>query len=238
MPVVVKDSPGFIVNRILMPYLVEAVRLFDAGAGAHDLDETMLDFGMPMGPLRLLDEVGLDVAAHVAATLARHFGGLVSAPALIDKMIAAQMLGRKSGRGFYTYAHDKPNHDLEVMRTVHRHTHFTHDELAERMSLLMVNEAARCVEERVAQMPADIDLAMVLGTGFAPFRGGPLRYADALGIASVVSALERLAALDTRFVPCAVLQRMAEEHDVFYPMNTAPRPAEASPLHPAKGETL
>jgi 3-hydroxyacyl-CoA dehydrogenase/enoyl-CoA hydratase/3-hydroxybutyryl-CoA epimerase len=201
---------------------------------AHDLDEAMLDFGMPMGPLRLLDEVGLDVAAHVVTTLAKHFGGLVTAPALIDKMISARMLGKKTGRGFYDYAHDKPNHELEVMRTVHHHAHFTHDKLAERMSLLMVNEAARCVEERVAQTPADIDLAMVLGTGFAPFRGGPLRYADALGIASIVSSLNRLAALDTRFVPCAVLKQMAEDHSVFYPM----RPAESNSPRVGKGENL
>src|SRR5205085_2805677 len=150
VPVVVRDSPGFVVNRILMPYLVEAVRLFDAGASARDIDEVMLDFGMPMGPLRLLDEVGLDVAAHVVHTLAQKFGERVTAPALIERMIGAGILGKKSGRGFYDYAHDKPNHDLDVMRSVHRHTHFTRDELTRRMSLLMINEAARCVEETVA----------------------------------------------------------------------------------------
>jgi 3-hydroxyacyl-CoA dehydrogenase/enoyl-CoA hydratase/3-hydroxybutyryl-CoA epimerase len=130
-------------------------------------------------------------------------------------MIAAKMLGRKSGRGFLDHAHDKPNHELDVMRTVHRHAHFTHDELAERMSLLMVNEAARCVEEQIAASPADIDLAMVLGTGFAPFHGGPLRYADMLGIANVVNALEKLAATEPRFVPCALLKRMAAANESF-----------------------
>ena len=221
VPVVVKDSPGFLVNRILMPYLVEAVRLFDVGASAHDIDESMLDFGMPMGPLRLLDEVGLDVAAHVVTTLSKHFCDLVRAPALIEKMISARMLGRKSGRGFYDYAHDKPNHELEVMRTVHRHAHFTRDELAGRMSLLMVNEAARCVEEGIARAPADIDLAMVLGSGFAPFRGGPLRYADHLGVGHVVSALDRMADLDARFAPCALLKRMADKQGSFYPKTNA-----------------
>ncbi len=208
VPVVVRDRPGFVVNRILMPYLVEAVRLFDAGASAHDIDEAMLDFGMPMGPLRLLDEVGLDVAAHVVSTLGKHFGERVTAPALIEKMLGAGMLGKKSGRGFYDYAHGKPNHELDVLRTVHRHTHFTRDELTRRLVLLMVNEAARCVEEKVAS-PDDIDLAMVLGTGFAPFTGGPLRYAEAYPVASVVAALEGMAATEPRFAPCDLLKRMS-----------------------------
>ncbi len=216
VPVVVRDSPGFVVNRILMPYLVEAVRLFDAGASAHDIDEVMLHFGMPMGPLRLLDEVGLDVAAHVVNTLARKFGERVTAPALIEKMLGAGMLGKKSGRGFYNYTHDKPNHELDVMRSVHRHAHFTHDELTERMSLLMLNEAARCVEEKAASK-GDIDLAMVLGTGFAPFHGGPLRYADTLGIANVVAAMEKLDTLHPHFAPCSLLKEMAASNQVFFP---------------------
>ena len=216
VPVVVRDNPGFVVNRILMPYLVEAVRLFDVGASAHDIDEAMLDFGMPMGPLRLLDEVGLDVAAHVVSTLAAKFGERVTAPALIEKMIGAGMLGKKAGRGFYDYTHDKPNHELDVMRSVHRHAHFTHDELTRRMSLLMINEAARCVEEKVASI-ADIDLAMVLGTGFAPFHGGPLRYADTLGIPNVVAEMEKLATTEPRFTPCKLLKQMAEGNGLFFP---------------------
>ncbi len=209
VPVVVRDRPGFVVNRILMPYLVEAVRLFDTGASAQDIDEAMLDFGMPMGPLRLLDEVGLDVAAHVVSTLAKDFGERVTAPALIEKMLGAGMLGKKSGRGFYDYAHDKPNHELDVLRRVHRHTRFTQDELTRRMVLLMVNEAARCVEEGVASAD-DIDLAMVLGTGFAPFTGGPLRYAEAYPIASVVAALEGMAATEPRFAPCDLLKQIMQ----------------------------
>lgn len=217
VPVVVRDSPGFVVNRVLMPYLVEAVRLFDAGVPAHDIDEAMLDFGMPMGPLRLLDEVGLDVAMHVVATLAGHFGERVAAPRLIARMMEAGMLGRKTGRGFYDHAQDKPNHDLDAMRGVHRHTRHSRDDLARRMALLMVNEAARCEEEGVTGTPGDIDLAMVLGTGFAPFRGGPLRYADAMGAPAVVATLEQLARLDNRFEPCARLKSMAADKALFYP---------------------
>ena len=216
IPVVVQDRPGFVVNRILMPYLVEAVRLFDRGASTHDLDEAMLDFGMPMGPLRLLDEVGFDVATQVVKTLERHFPERVSGGALLDEMIASGLLGRKTGHGFYDYSHDKPSPAAEAMRSAPHHADFTRDELAHRLSLLMVNEAARCVEEQVAASPTDIDLAMVLGAGFAPFRGGPLRYADALGLPNLVADLNKLAEHDARFRPCELLQRMAKENRRFY----------------------
>ena len=216
IPVVVRDRPGFVVNRILMPYLVEAVRLFDHGASAHDVDEAMLDFGMPMGPLRLLDEVGFDVAAHVVKTLDRYFTERVSGGALLDEMIASGMLGRKTGHGFYDHAHDKPSHAAEAMRSAPHQAPFTRDELAHRLSLLMVNEAARCVEERVAASPTDIDLAMVLGAGFAPFRGGPLRYAEALGLPNLVADLNKLAAHDARFRPCELLSQMAKNNRKFY----------------------
>lgn len=217
VPILVQDSPGFVVNRILMPYLVEAVRLFDSGVEVTEIDQAMLKFGMPMGPLRVLDEVGLDVAANVVASLVKHYGARVAPPPLVEKMIAAQMTGRKSGCGFYEHGHHKPNHELSSMRAIHRHTASSPEELSERLSLLMVNEAARCVEERVASSAADIDLAMVLGAGFAPFRGGPLRHADARGIANVVQSLERLAATDIRFTPCDLLKRLAAVGGCFYP---------------------
>ena len=107
LPVVVKDSPGFLVNRILVPYLLEAGLLFENGARAIDIDGTMLDFGMPMGPLRLIDEVGVDIAADVAATLAAQFSDRMRAPELLAKMISKGWLGRKSGRGFYVYSGKK-----------------------------------------------------------------------------------------------------------------------------------
>jgi 3-hydroxyacyl-CoA dehydrogenase/enoyl-CoA hydratase/3-hydroxybutyryl-CoA epimerase len=216
LPVLVKDSPGFIVNRILMPYLAEAVRLLDAGASVQAIDEAMLDFGMPMGPLRLLDEVGIDVAAHVANTLGRALGERVVPSALLEKMMGANMLGRKTGRGFYDHLSGKPNHHLDVMRRVHRHAHFTHDELAQRLSLLMVNEAARCVEEEITGGPGIIDFAMVMGAGFAPFRGGPLRHADALGIRAIVEALDRLAKTEPWFMPCELLRDIMQNDDQFY----------------------
>jgi len=220
LPVVVRDSPGFLVNRILMPYLIEAGNLFEQGATLGPLDETMLDFGMPMGPMRLLDEVGLDVALHVAHTLAAGFGDRLKVPGVLNKMVEAGLLGRKSGRGFYLY--DKPsetraNPQAAALVEGRAAAGLPAEELQERMVLLMINEAARCLEEQVVTDPADVDFAMIMGTGFAPFRGGPLRYADELGAAKVVGAMEHLVdhgALP--FEPCAFLRALASAGKAFY----------------------
>jgi 3-hydroxyacyl-CoA dehydrogenase/alkylation response protein AidB-like acyl-CoA dehydrogenase/enoyl-CoA hydratase/carnithine racemase len=217
LPVVVKDSPGFLVNRILMPYLLEAGNLFEAGASIADLDEAMLDFGMPMGPMALLDEVGIDVAMHVAKTLAVSYGDRMVLPTSLSKMVQDGLLGRKTGRGFYIHAKGRkpqPNHDLPITPQPAPHDSKL---LQERMVLLMVNEAARCLEEQVVTDPADVDFAMIMGTGFAPFRGGPLRYADSVGIAKLVVAMDRLVAGGAaHFAPCALLRGMAASGKGFY----------------------
>jgi 3-hydroxyacyl-CoA dehydrogenase / enoyl-CoA hydratase / 3-hydroxybutyryl-CoA epimerase len=220
LPVVVKDSPGFLVNRILMPYLVEAGSLFEAGASPADLDNVMLDFGMPMGPMRLLDEVGLDVALHVTQTLAVAFGDRLKVPELLGKMAGAGLLGRKSRRGFYL--HDKsmsprPNPAVSAYVKNQSARAMAHEELQERMVLLMVNEAARCLEEQIVAEPADVDFAMIMGAGFAPFRGGPLRYADFLGAEKIVGAMEHL--VDggaAHFEPCALLRDMGRGGRKFH----------------------
>ncbi|HEY2328467.1 MAG TPA: 3-hydroxyacyl-CoA dehydrogenase NAD-binding domain-containing protein [Verrucomicrobiae bacterium] len=221
LPVVVKDSPGFLVNRILMPYLVEAGNLFESGADIAALDEAMLDFGMPMGPMRLMDEVGLDVSLHVAETLAAKFGGRLKIPTALGKMIEAKILGRKNGLGFYL--HDKLNEakaNPQILPFVRNKTAraLSREELQERMVFLMVNEAARCLEEEVVTDPADVDFAMIMGAGFAPFRGGPLRYADSLGAEKAVGAMENLADRGAaHFEPCALLRDMAKNGRKFYP---------------------
>lgn len=221
LPVVVKDSPGFLVNRILMPYLVEAGALFEHGASLNDLDEAMLDFGMPMGPMRLLDEVGLDVALHVAQTLAAHFGERLQVPTALMKMVKAGLLGHKNGGGFYVYnGSKKPQANPKALDYVQsrKASDLTQQELQERMYFLMLNEAARCLEEKIVSTPEDIDFAMIMGTGFAPFRGGPLRYADATGLKKIVGAMETLEDCGaTQYAPCDLLRRMAAEGTKFYP---------------------
>jgi 3-hydroxyacyl-CoA dehydrogenase/enoyl-CoA hydratase/3-hydroxybutyryl-CoA epimerase len=220
LPVVVKDSPGFLVNRILVPYLLEAGLLFEGGARAIDVDETMLDFGMPMGPLRLIDEVGVDIAADVAATLAARFSDRLRVPELLAKMISKGWLGRKSGRGFYVYSGKKkttPNIELNALCRSQDAAKLDRAELQKRLALLIVNEAARCVEEKISSGPEMVDFAMVMGTGFAPFRGGPLRFAETFGLRRAVDELDRLTALEgVRYTRCELLKQLACEGRRFY----------------------
>jgi 3-hydroxyacyl-CoA dehydrogenase/enoyl-CoA hydratase/3-hydroxybutyryl-CoA epimerase len=221
LPVLVKDSPGFLVNRILVPYMAEAGRLFEFGARIEDIDGAMLDFGMPMGPLALTDEVGVDIAADVAATLSAAFPGSLTAPAILPRMATAGLLGRKSGKGFFIYrkgGEPGPNHELATsMNADAGGTHFTRPQLERRMVLLMVNEAARCLDEGVVETPDDVDFAMVMGTGWAPFRGGPLRYADSLGTDKVVEELTQLAGeAGPHYLPCTRLEQMAHQQKRFY----------------------
>jgi 3-hydroxyacyl-CoA dehydrogenase/enoyl-CoA hydratase/3-hydroxybutyryl-CoA epimerase len=202
-----------------MPYLVEAGSLFAQGADPQTVDAAMLDFGMPMGPLRLLDEVGIDIALHVAAHLAGAFARQMTVPPLLDTMVKAGLLGRKSSGGFYTYAgrgEAVPNDAARRLTdgTAMAEAHV--DEMQRRMVLLMVNEAARCIEENVADHPDDVDFAMIMGTGFAPFRGGPLAFADATGISNIVDEMLRHAETDPRFAPCSLLTSMATSGKKFF----------------------
>ena len=221
LPVVVKDSPGFLVNRILLPYLMEAGLLFESGARIEDIDKAMVDFGMPMGPLRLIDEVGLDVSNHVSETMAAAFQPRLHAPKVLDAMVKAGLLGRKSGAGFYTHKKGKgeatPNSDVYKFRANKTAARFTRQELCDRMVMLMINEAAQCLEEKIVGEPADVDFGMIMGTGFAPFLGGPLRFADFTGIQGLVGEMYRLSSQgEARFAPCDLLKSMAGRNEKFY----------------------
>lgn len=226
LPVVVKDSPGFLVNRILLPYMVESVRIFCEGVDVARIDRIMLDFGMPMGPLRLSDEVGLDVAQHVAVDLQQRLPKPVPIDDTLRKMMAKGWLGKKSGRGFHVFpeakgAKETPNPDVGFMQT--RGVAAVQDDAAlrDRMTLIMINEAARCLEEGVVASPEDVDFGMIFGTGFAPFRGGPLRYADTLGAAEIVRRLEQLQqVVAPHFEPCARLREMARTNARFYKVSS------------------
>ena len=223
LPVLVKDSPGFLVNRILLPYMVESVRLFNEGCGVRQLDRLMLDFGMPMGPLRLSDEVGLDVAQHVAVDLQCRLPRPVPINDTLEKMIAQGWLGKKSGSGFYNFsekkgAKEQPSRGLGFLQSGGKGAGQDDATLVDRMVLIMINEAARCLEEGVVDAPEDVDFGMIFGTGWAPFRGGPLRYADTLGAAEIVKRLERLATeVAPYFAPCDRLIGMGRSDLRFYP---------------------
>lgn len=214
LPVVVSDSPGFVVNRILIPYLIEATHLYEAGATAEDIDASMRNFGMPMGPMRLLDEIGLDVAGDVARTLVNALSDRLCPPALFRQMLDKGWIGRKGRAGFYLHdgRNAKPNPEPARWLVDHSAARLSRAELQQRMVLVMLNEAARCWEERVTAAPEQIDFAMVMGTGFAPFRGGPLRCIDEFGAAQIVERLTELvdSSAGLRFAPCVLLQELAE----------------------------
>lgn len=222
LPVIARDSPGFLVNRILLPYMVEAVRLFREIGDVARIDRLMLDFGMPMGPLRLGDEVGLDVAQHVAADLQARLPKPVPVDDTLEKMVARGWLGRKSGRGFYEFGtgrrgRERVNPQLDFGRSA-TGAGPEDAQVLDRLVLVMVNEAARCLEEQVAAAPEDVDFGMIFGTGWAPFRGGPLRYADAVGLGVIVARLDELAReVAPYFGPCERLREMARVGARFYP---------------------
>ncbi len=221
-PVVVRDSPGFLVNRILMAHLGEAARLLVEGFRIDSVDGAMKAFGMPMGPFELLDQIGLDTARHAAAVLEGAFGKRIGgASALLDAMVADGRLGAKNGRGFHRYKAGLPfGADPKVAKLAGAPLprELPAETLQERMVLSMVNEAVVCLEDGVAREPRDVDVAMVLGTGFPAFRGGPLRYADSIGIPVLVDRLSRLAdAQGERFRPADLLRDRVREGCGFYP---------------------
>lgn len=222
-PVIVEDGAGFLVNRILGPYLNEAGFLLAEGASVKAIDRALVGFGMPMGPLRLLDEVGLDVARHVALILHDAFGERMTPAPTFAAMDATGRLGRKGGLGFYRYEGGKeqgpdPEIDDALGDAVPEGRRDIAPELMQdRCVLVMVNEAARILEDGLVSGPGDVDLAMITGTGFPPFRGGLLRFADRAGLDNV---LLRLQAFQNRhgerFAPAPLLVERARARRGFY----------------------
>jgi 3-hydroxyacyl-CoA dehydrogenase/enoyl-CoA hydratase/carnithine racemase len=217
--IVVKDGPGFYTTRILAPYLNEAVLLVEEGARVEDVDRAMKEFGYPVGPLALVDEVGIDVGAHVARDLGRAFAdrGLEGSGAM-PRLYEAGLHGRKNGHGFYLYPKKKKK-KKEVNPMVYQllgggtRRSVEVAQIQDRLALLMVNEAVHCLQERVISSPRDGDLGAILGLGFPPFRGGPFRHVDTVGREAVTSRLQALAEKHgRRFEPASML---AETGDFY-----------------------
>lgn len=216
LPLVVGACPGFLVNRILLPYIVEAARMFEEGVDAERIDGALERFGMPMGPLTLADEVGLDVGVKVARVLEASYGERMHVPSGLGRVADEGLKGKKGGGGFYVYAGNKRKGPNAAARKIALNGHgdarkeLTDEEIVDRAVLSMVNEAARCLEEGVAQRAEDVDVAMVMGTGFAPFRGGLIRYADERGAAPIVERLNDLESrYGMRFHPARLLTKAA-----------------------------
>src|SRR5438309_2503447 len=238
LPVIVRDSPGFLLNRVLFPYLLEAAELFENGVNAQEIDEALLECGMPMGPLRLIDEIGVDITVDIANTLEKAYGKRDRAGKILREMQSAKMLGRKSGSGIYKYEGktQTPNPEVEKWRTKAsshpERSEGSHEpgpsrvprsarndrvaDIANRLMFLMVNESARCLEEKVVASPEDADYGMILGTGFPVWCGGPLRFAENFGIKKMVGEMENLARTNEKYGPCNLLREHAQKGTKFY----------------------
>jgi 3-hydroxyacyl-CoA dehydrogenase/enoyl-CoA hydratase/3-hydroxybutyryl-CoA epimerase len=222
--IVVQDAPGFYVNRILAPYLNEAGRLVDGGAAIDAVDRALLDFGFPVGPMTLLDEVGLDIAGKSGAIFVEAFGERLAPSSTLRRVVESGRLGRKGKQGFYTYDADGKRGGVD--ETVYAFTpsgaqrvDVEAAEIQERCVLALANEAVRCLEEGIVRSPRDGDVGAIFGIGFPPFRGGPFRYLDTLGAARAVDRLEELnARFSGRFVPSDLLLETARKGGRFHPL--------------------
>jgi 3-hydroxyacyl-CoA dehydrogenase/enoyl-CoA hydratase/3-hydroxybutyryl-CoA epimerase len=218
--IVVNDGPGFYTSRILTPYMNEAAELLVEGASVEDIDGALVAFGMPVGPITLLDEVGIDVGAKVGKILHHAFGERMAPPRALEQVIADGRLGRKAKKGFYTYGGKKKEvdetvYDLlpggKVRKKIGR------DEITERVVLQMVNEAIRCLGEGILRSARDGDVGAIFGLGFPAFLGGPFRYADAIGPKPLLDRLERWHdKLGDRFEPAPLLVEQARPERKFY----------------------
>jgi 3-hydroxyacyl-CoA dehydrogenase/enoyl-CoA hydratase/3-hydroxybutyryl-CoA epimerase/3-hydroxyacyl-CoA dehydrogenase/enoyl-CoA hydratase/3-hydroxybutyryl-CoA epimerase/enoyl-CoA isomerase len=219
-PIVVRDSPGFLVNRVLMPYLHEAVEMVREGVDCGRIDRVARGFGMPMGPIELYDMIGLDTAFYAGLVLSAAYGDRIEASPVIPALVKSGRLGRKSGCGFYAYASAAQKArmlgpDAGAAERIDRYAlpaRETSDRtIADRLLLPMLLEAVRVLDEGLVRDGRDIDLAVIHALGFPAFRGGLLAWADSLGAAEVVRRLEPLADLGPRMVPGPRLVAMARD---------------------------
>ncbi|MSR22060.1 MAG: fatty oxidation complex subunit alpha [Gemmatimonadetes bacterium] len=223
VPIVVRDGAGFLVNRILGPYLNEAGHLLEAGASIEAVDATALGFGMPMGPLRLVDEIGIDVAGHAGRALHEAFGERLAPARPLIALGESGRLGHKGGSGFYKYQRDR---SMEVDPEIYPLLGLSRpppgsgpsrEEIRDRLVLSMINEAARALSEGVAASAADVDLGMIMGTGFPPFRGGLLRLADEEHPRTLLDRLRLYQrTVGPRLAPAPALEELARSERGFY----------------------
>ena len=220
-PVVVKDGAGFYVNRILAPYMNEAANLILEGEPIEHIDKALVKFGFPVGPVKLLDEVGIDVGTKIIPFLVEQFGDRFTAPAAFDKVLNDGRKGKKNKKGFYDYEGKNPGKEVDEsiysLLGLSPSSRLSEKDIADRCVMMMLNEAARCLDEGVIRNARDGDIGAIFGIGFPPFLGGPFRYMDSLGIDEVVARLNKYAErVGDKFTPADVLVRMAEKKQTFY----------------------
>jgi 3-hydroxyacyl-CoA dehydrogenase/enoyl-CoA hydratase/3-hydroxybutyryl-CoA epimerase/enoyl-CoA isomerase len=221
-PIVVRDCPGFLVNRILFPYMNEALALLEEGAEPRAIDKSATDFGMPMGPITLSDVVGLDTALYAGQVVNRAFADRAKNTRILDELVQAGRLGQKSGAGFYSYAKGSRGADdpafAAILQRVRDGTarSITQEEITERLFLPMLVEASLVLTEGIVREPSDVDLGLILGLGFPAWRGGLLRWADSERLAKIEQSLAKYAALGKRFQPTKQMRDLARQGKGFY----------------------
>lgn len=219
--IVVKDGAGFYVNRILGPYMNAAMNCGMDGVAFDRVDKALVKFGFPVGPYKLLDEVGIDVGSKVQPILEEAFGERMKGTGTQQKLIERNRLGKKSGKGFYLY--DKPKNSRTIDESVYAELGLTpdnempQDQIVERCLYMMLNEAVLCLEDGTIECPRDGDIGAIFGIGFPPFLGGPFRYMDTLGLGNVVETLQRLEKqLGPQYTPASSLLDRASKQESFY----------------------
>ena len=219
------DATGFIVNRLMMPYVAEAMQLLTEGARVEQIEEVATRFGMPVGPLSLLDEIGLDTAFHCGWIFAGAYEDRIAVSPILVALVKAGRLGRKTGAGFFRYlfhadgtARQMTDPELAVIvaRWSKERLPFTDEEVALRLFLPMVFEGARLLDEHEAVLASDVDLGVILGLGMSPARGGPLYWCDRVGAQRICELARPLAPLGVRMTPPERICRMGEQNATFY----------------------
>ena len=222
--IVVKDSPGFYVNRALAFYLAEAAMMVGEGVAIDYMDDTLVGFGWPVGPINLIDEVGLDIGMHVLKTMENAWPDRFKTPAQFKPIADSGRLGRKNQKGFYSYADGKRegvDSEIYSIIKVSPSRGLAASEIIDRCVLGYINESILCLEDKVIPSPYEGDIGSVFGVGFPPFRGGPFKYIDSCGAANIVSRMRALEAkYGSRFKPAASLVAMAESGKKYFPDET------------------
>jgi 3-hydroxyacyl-CoA dehydrogenase/enoyl-CoA hydratase/3-hydroxybutyryl-CoA epimerase len=220
-PIVVADKAGFYINRILAPYMNEAALMLLEGESVESIDKALVKFGFPVGPLQLLDEVGIDVGAKIGPILQAELGDRFASPPAFDKLLADGRLGKKANKGFYLYGKGvkkkRVDESIYTLLGIKKENKLPATTVAQRCIYMMLNEAVRCLEEGIIRNARDGDIGTIFGIGFPPFLGGPFQYIDKIGAINVVAQLNQWATqYGERFKPCEALVTMAEQGTNYY----------------------
>jgi len=223
-PIVVGDGPGFLVNRVLLPYMNEALLLLEEGASIKQIDRAATKFGMPMGPITLYDTVGLDIALHAGGVMQQSFPDRVVPAGLLPELVEAERLGKKNGRGFFDYGTGKkknrgqpgPEVDALIKKHCSQPREFSSEEITDRLFLPMLLEATRLIEDGIVSDVRDVDLGLIYGIGFPPFKGGLFFWADTIGAQQIAEKLEPYKQLGKRYESTTMLDELAKREGRFY----------------------